>query len=154
MTTFVDTSALYAVLDRDDERHEAARKTWTRILSEDAPLLTSNYVLVESFALIQSRLGMEALRTFSDAVLPVIRLHWVSEEDHRTGAQAVLAADRRDLSLVDCVSFELMPELGIDRAFAFDAHFAQQGFRSIPWCLRGDRGQARLRGANDMVSAN
>lgn len=132
MTTFVDTSALYAVLDRDDERHEAARKTWTRILSEDAPLLTSNYVLVESFALIQSRLGMEALRTFSDAVLPVIRLHWVSEEDHRTGAQAVLAADRRGLSLVDCVSFHVMRRLRVREVFAFDRHFGEQGFRVVP----------------------
>ncbi len=132
MTIFVDTSALYAVLDRDDERHEQARETWTRILSEDAPLLTSSYVLVESFALIQSRLGMEALRTFSDAVLPVIRPHWVSEEDHRTAAQAVLAADRRGLSLVDCVSFHVMRRLRVRKVFAFDQHFDEQGFRVVP----------------------
>lgn len=40
MTVFVDTSALYAVLDRDDANHERARQTWTQLLQESANLLT------------------------------------------------------------------------------------------------------------------
>ena len=31
-----------------------------------------------------------------------------------------------------CVSFEMMRLLGLDTAFTFDAHFADQGFRCIP----------------------
>ncbi len=40
----------------------------------------------------------------------------------------MLAANRRQLSLVDCVSFAAMRELGIEHYFAFDQHFDEQGF--------------------------
>jgi predicted nucleic acid-binding protein len=38
MTTFVDTSALYAILDADDTHHQPARQTWRALLNEDADL--------------------------------------------------------------------------------------------------------------------
>ena len=62
---FVDTSAFYAILDKDDRAHASARQAWTALLSADesAPLVTSNYVLVESFALTKARLGLDAVRT-------------------------------------------------------------------------------------------
>lgn len=131
---FVATSALYAVLDRDDQAHERACDAWTGWLSgEDGPLLvTSNYVLVESFALFQSRLGMEAVRVFHDAILPVLQVHWTTREDHEVATQALLVADRRRLSLVDCANLQLMRRLGATRAFALDRHFAEQGFEVMP----------------------
>lgn len=130
--TFVDTSALYAVMDRDDQRHAVADAFWQQTLSTDEVLVTSNYVVVECFALVQSRLGMEAVRLFADAVLPAIEVRWVAPEDHHTATQAVMAAGRRGLSLVDCSSFQLMRRLGIRRAFSLDRHFAEQGFELVP----------------------
>jgi len=47
MTTFVDTSAIYAILDADDEFHGPARETWIELLSVEAPLVCSNYVELE-----------------------------------------------------------------------------------------------------------
>jgi predicted nucleic acid-binding protein len=44
----------------------------------------------------------------------------------------MLTASKRNLSLVDCVSFEIMRALGIKTVFAFDPHFAEQGYRCIP----------------------
>ena len=38
---------------------------------------------------------------------------------------------RRDVSLVDWTSFELMRELGVVQAFAFDDDFASQGFSAF-----------------------
>lgn len=132
MTIFVDTSALYAVLDRDDGLHSAARETWVRILSGDDQLLTSNYVILESWALVQNRLGVDAVRALNDEMLPVIRVHWISGEDHGGAVQGVLAADRRDLSLVDCSSFVVMRRLGLRTVFAFDEDFREQGFETLP----------------------
>ena len=132
MTTFVDTSALYAILDADDQQHGPARQTWAALLSETADLVASNYVVVETTALVQHRLGMEAVRTLQEDVLPVIRIEWVSETTHQGGITALLTAARRQLSLVDCVSFELMRRLGIRRVLAFDEHFAEQGFEVVP----------------------
>ncbi|UCC72895.1 MAG: PIN domain-containing protein [Gemmatimonadota bacterium] len=132
MTIFVDTSALNAVLDRDDDLHSAARETWVRILSGDDQLLTSNYVILESWALVRNRLGMDAVRALIDEVLPVIRVHWITGEDHVGAVQAVLAGDRRDLSLVDCSSCVVMRRLGLRDAFTFDEDFGEQGFGTLP----------------------
>lgn len=128
MITFVDSSALYAVLDRDDRHHQAASRRWSSLLSGSARLLTSNYVVVESAALIQSRLGMAGLSAFVDDVQPVVEIEWVTPEEHNAGLHAALAAGRRRLSLVDCTSFQIMRRLGISKAFAFDRHFQEQGF--------------------------
>lgn len=35
-------------------------------------------------------------------------------------------------SLTDCISFIIMQQLGIQRAFAFDQHFVQAGFIKEP----------------------
>jgi predicted nucleic acid-binding protein len=132
VTAFIDTSALYALLDADDLQHQSAKRIWAALLNEATPLVTSNYVIIETTALIQNRLGMEAVRAFHQDVLPVIRLEWVNGATHQGGVTALLTVAQRQLSLVDCVSFELMRRLGIRRAFAFDEHFAEQGFDIIP----------------------
>jgi len=132
MTTFVDTSAMYAVLDASDGSHLPARTVWEALLIDDETLLTSNYVIGESFALVQHHLGLEAVRAFQDRVLPVLEVQWVDEADHAAAVQAVLAADRPQLSLVDCVSFQVMRRLGLRTVFAFDEHFQEQGFQVLP----------------------
>ena len=86
---------------------------------------------METFALVQHRLGMEAVRVPADDVVPVLRVQ-VGESEHCLGVTALVAAGRRQLSLVDCVSFATMRELHLDAAFAFDRNFADQGFRTLP----------------------
>jgi uncharacterized protein len=128
MRLFVDTSAFYALIDADDINHEDAGRAWPRILVPENTLLSSNYVLVESFALIQNRLGIPAVRTFQEDILPVVSVEFVDPAVHRSGLASLLSSARRGLSLVDCVSFEIMRTLGIKEAFAFDPHFKEQGF--------------------------
>ncbi len=132
MSAFVDTSAFYAVLDADDDRHPAARGEWERLLERRETLHTTNYVLVETAALLQNRLGMEGLRIFTADVLPVLTIFWVGEGVHRSAHHALLVASRRQLSLVDCASFEAMQRLGLREVFCFDPHFAEQGFSVLP----------------------
>lgn len=132
MSTFVDTSALMAVLDADDQNHPSARATWENLLSNDRHLLCTNYVLVETFALVQNRLGMEAARTFQEDIVPMLRIEWLDAQSHSASVAALLIAGRRQLSLVDCASFYTMRRLGITSAFAFDQHFEEQGFN----CMR------------------
>jgi predicted nucleic acid-binding protein len=128
MRIFIDTSAFYALLDRDDTNNQKAKKVWTNLLVAEHVLVTSNYILVEAFALMQNRLGLEAVRGFQEDILPLVNIEFVSPEMHRSGMSALLSASRRSLSLVDCVSFELMRSSGIKTVFAFDNHFKEQGF--------------------------
>ena len=132
MSVFVDTSAFLAVLDADDAEHEQGRTTWEHLLTGGEVIVCSNYVLVEAFALVQRRFGIEAVRVFQEDICPILAIEWVDESEHRAGVAAVLAASRRRLSLVDCVSFEVMRRLGVHRVFCFDSHFEEQGFECIP----------------------
>jgi predicted nucleic acid-binding protein len=130
---FIDTSAFYALLDRDDAHHQKARREWSTMLhGPDTTLVTTNYVVVESFALVHHRLGGEAARGLQENLLSLINLEWIDAETHRAGVSAFLAASRRRLSLVDCVSFEVMRTLGIRTCFSFDPHFREQGFTLLP----------------------
>jgi len=139
MSVYADTSALYAVIDADDANHCAARSTWVELLEGDTPLVCSNYVLLETCALIQHRLGVDAVRGFRKSVYPVLQVEWVDKRLHETAVTAVVTANRRGLSVVDCVSFEVMRVLGIDTAFSFDAHFEEQDFICLPHVGLHDR---------------
>ncbi|MEW6360393.1 MAG: PIN domain-containing protein [Planctomycetota bacterium] len=132
MSVFVDTSALLAVLDADDDNHPAAAKTWRDLLAGEAPLFCTNYVLLETIAVAQRRLGMDAVRTIQEDLAPLLNIAWVDESAHQSGMAGILAAGKRDLSLVDGTSFHVMRQNGIKSAFVFDRDFEKQGFDCLP----------------------
>lgn len=132
ITRFVDTSALLALLDADQPRHADVVGAWRLALDGRDTLVTSNYVLVETFALVQRRLGLDALRALAGDLVPLLQPLWVDEELHAAASAALFTAGRRRLSLVDCTSFELMRRRGITEAFSLDVDFAHQGFRLLP----------------------
>jgi len=132
MTVFVDAPALYALLDRDDANNARARDTFARLLGDSTILITHNHVLIETAALVQHRLGMTAVRSFHEDIVPLLEIEWISEQRHKAGIEAMATAARKKLSLVDCVGFHTMRELGIRTAFCFDSHFREQGFDVLP----------------------
>ncbi|MGQ9879500.1 MAG: type II toxin-antitoxin system VapC family toxin [Armatimonadota bacterium] len=95
-------------------------------------LVCSNYILVETLALAQRRMGLSAVHALVNDVLPVFQVVWVQEPDHQAGLRILLASGQRKLSLVDCVSFAILRRLGIGRVFCFDEDFAEQGFKCLP----------------------
>ena len=132
MRIFLDTAAFLAVLNANDQFYPSARLAWNEILSSDASLVSSNYVILETTALLQHRFGIEALRLFEGDILPVVEIAWVDESIHKQGMSILLAANRRDLSLVDCTSFTIIRQLGLDEVITYDPHFSEQGFKVIP----------------------
>ena len=99
MSTFIDTSALLAVLDADDQNHPMAKQAWENLVTNESDLVCTNYVLVETFALVQSRLGLEAVRTLQEDIVPLLRIEWIDAQSHASGVAALLIAARRQLSL-------------------------------------------------------
>ena len=128
MSVFVDTSALMALLDEDDPHHRDASAV-LRALSDATDLVTSNYVVVESIALVRRRLDAAAEARLVDDLLPVLRVIWVDDATHRSG-MATYGAAGRSASLVDHVSFAIMRNGSINEALAFDADFDREGFQS------------------------
>ena len=83
--------------------------------------MTTNYVLVETYTLAQRRLGQAAVRVLADDMLPMAEVEFVGRDAHDRAVAALIAANRRDLSLVDAVSFDVMRRRGISRAFTSTA---------------------------------
>jgi len=125
---YADTSALYSLLDTADRRHDEAAALFRSLLGDAAVLVTTNYVVTELSALVQSRLGLDAALRVHRALLPALDVVFVDQALHERAVAAWAAARRRDLSLVDCAGFELMRDLGVVTALAFDRHFEEQGF--------------------------
>jgi len=125
---FLDTSAIYAWADAADDNHHTAIRRLQAILESGEELLTHNYVLVESVALLQARLGLgAATKLVKDSKAFVIE--WVDEDLHASGVRELEASKKRQVSLVDHISFLLMRRRNVATAFAFDPDFASAGFR-------------------------
>jgi predicted nucleic acid-binding protein len=129
---FTDTSALLALLNADDRGHAAIAAAFVGIVQEEHQLVTTNCVLLQTVALLQRRFGVVAVRALQDEVLPLVVVRWVDEAMHGRAISALLAVNRRDVSLVDLISFETMRGLGLTHALTLDAHFGEQGFAVVP----------------------
>ena len=132
---FVDTSAFYAMLDPADASHPVAAPRWHSLLDalrlDPTLAVTHSGVLTESAALIQRRLGMAAVRGLLETLVPSIEVVWIDAELHRLASTALLAAGKRQVSLVDWTSFIVMRERAITHAFSFDDDFQRQGFHQF-----------------------
>ncbi len=129
MSLFLDTSAILAIFDADDPRHPAAASAWTSVLASDEEIVTSNYVIVETITLMQSRFGVPTVRLFAEEMVPSLAVSWVNQTVHEAAVAAVLAGSGKDSpSLVDCVSFEVIRRQNVDRVFSYDKHFRVRGY--------------------------
>lgn len=131
MRVFVDTPALLAVLDGDDENHSGATYAWEQLLVPRVRLMTTNYVLHETGLLARRYLGPEAVRTLYSDIVPALEVLWVDEVLHRAAVEAFLASQHNNASLVDYVSFAAMRQQGITVVFSPDPRFEKQGFQRV-----------------------
>ncbi|MHC1727401.1 MAG: type II toxin-antitoxin system VapC family toxin [Syntrophobacteraceae bacterium] len=128
MTVFADTSSLFSMLVQDDYMHVRARLNYEHFRQSNTQLVTSSYVLLETMALLQRRVGLEAALDFDRNIVPLLDVIWVDEVWHDRAMQRLRTERNRRLSLTDCLSFEIMEELEIPTAFTFDGHFRERGF--------------------------
>lgn len=126
MIVFVDTSALYALLDQDEDMHRSASEVFHVLRGQR--LVTHAYVVVETAALVARRLGPDATARLLESILPVIEVEAVDSSLHREAVAAYRAAGSRSVSLVDRTSFQFMRRHAITTAFAFDDDFPAAGF--------------------------
>ncbi len=127
-SVFVDTSAFFAFLCASDSGHDHAAGLFARAEAEQWNLHTTSFVVHETSALVQHRLGWEALDYWLDDILPKCQVTWVDEHLARLGMARWQQARSRNLSLTDCVSFAFMKESRLSEALAFDAQFGRHGF--------------------------
>ena len=78
--------------------------------------------------MLHARLGLVAAnKLVKDSAALVIE--WVDDDLHNSGTRELERSKKRQLSLVDHISFLVMRRRKVDTAFAFDPDFAAAGFR-------------------------
>jgi predicted nucleic acid-binding protein len=128
MKIFADTSGLFALLAQNDQMHIQAKENFMYFAQQKAQLITSSFVLVETLALLQRRIGIPPVQDFHSFLFPLLETIWVDREWYNRGVQRLQTLNNRNLSLVDCLSFEIMEFKEISLAFSFDKHFTEAGF--------------------------
>jgi len=126
---FVDTSAFLASVNRRDIHHFKAIDFKDTCLKTGQTLITSDYVLDESYTIIRHRAGHTIAVQFGDALREsqLIQIEYVTPEIIKGAWKLFKAFADHDFSFTDCTSFALMERLHINTAFTFDTHFKEYG---------------------------
>jgi predicted nucleic acid-binding protein len=127
---FADTSFFVALLHEGDRHHARAH----HLASARAErLVTTAWVMAElgnflrrpswraSFVDLWARLR----RDDSAMIIPADQRHF------EAGVQLFVTRLDKEWSLTDCISMEVLREMGIERVLTADRHFAQAGFRAL-----------------------
>ena len=132
---FVDTSAFFALMDRDDAWHGPAVDFAREAAKDRCRLVTSDYVIDEALTLARMRLGHPAAIRFGEKVQSSnwLEVHEVTTSVRDAAWDVFVRFSDQDFSFTDCTSFALMRETGILEAFTFDRrHFGAAGFTPVP----------------------
>ena len=126
---FVDTAAFLAMENRRDAHHEEAIAYRRACLKKGKQLVTSDYVLDESYTIIRMRAGHATAVQFGEALRAsrLLRIEHITLETVEDAWSLFREFSDHEFSFTDCTSFVLMEKLGIGSAFTFDVHFRQYG---------------------------
>jgi hypothetical protein len=131
---FVDTSAWIALVDKDDSHHKEAASSYPSLLKNHRNLITSNFVIAETYIIILNELGHKLAIDFLEKLKASPRILKIySNEDIEAEAEPILVKySDQDFSYTDAVSFVIMKRQKIRKTFSFDKHFVIAGFVNIP----------------------
>jgi len=124
---FADAVYYIALLNRDDTYHANAVALTRELRGE---IVTTEWVLAEvgnAFAQARHRSQfIELVRVLR--VKPDVRIIPASRESFDKGLHLFSRRPDKNWSLIDCISFTVMEDLGIREALTTDRHFVQAGF--------------------------
>jgi predicted nucleic acid-binding protein len=130
---FVDTSGMYALVDRKDAHHPAARAVVERLLRSGRRLLVTDYVVAETVNLANARSSSRVAIRVLDLLEQSagIRIEWIgAARFDMTKAFFRKHADHA-YSFTDCTSFVVMREFKLSQALTSDRHFTQAGYEAL-----------------------
>jgi predicted nucleic acid-binding protein len=128
--TFIDTCHFLALPFTNDALNKRALG-WQRVLR--GSFVTTDFVLLEvadGACEVNLRKAAQAIVNFARAeksmtVVPLDR-RWME-----LGYKLFCQHQDKDWGLTDCISFQVMREMGITDALTHDHHFEQAGFRAL-----------------------
>ena len=125
----VDTSAVYALVDRDDAFHRKAVAILRSMPGGGLTPLLTNFIVAESHALLLSRMGAAMARRW--LLSQAWQVEAVQARDEDAARDIVRRYTDKTFSYTDATSFAVMVRTGIGSAFGCDPHFQQYGFKLL-----------------------
>lgn len=130
---FADTGYWVALLNPRDELHDKATELSKSL--NPVHIITSEMVLTEILNDFSKR--GDYLRKAATELIdninanPNITVISQTSQQFQQGLELYKNRLDKNWSLTDCVSFEIMEQMGIYEALAYDKHFEQAGFRAL-----------------------
>ena len=120
-----------------DRFHKKAASHYRRLSKEKVPLVTSNYVLAETYTRIRYDDGHSKAIQFNSLIQEAIRagrvhVEWVTPAVHKQAWAIFEKHSDQDFSFVDCTSFAIAARSRIKEVFGFDEHFNVMGLALRP----------------------
>jgi hypothetical protein len=114
-------------------QHAAAKAAAQHLEADDPLLVTTDYVLDETYTLLRCVLGHRAAVAFGREIhnggIEIVQV----DESIQQEAWDILEQYRdKRFSFTDCTSFVVMKRGNIQLAFTLDRHFQQYGYRTVP----------------------
>ncbi|MEH2271706.1 MAG: VapC toxin family PIN domain ribonuclease [Nostoc sp.] len=129
---FIDTSGWANLFIATESYHEQAKQWFQHKRQQNQAMVTTNYVVIELVALMNSPLRVPRPQLFKyvEAVrtAPYINLIYIEQTIDSAAWELLKTREDKAWSLVDSTSFIVMQQLGIKEALTTDRHFEQAGF--------------------------
>lgn len=130
---FIDTSGLYAIVDRRDSRHVEARDAVGKLVREGRRLIVTDYVVSETVTLARARSGAHVAVRVLDLIEQSagIRVEWIGPPRFDAVKAFVRRHTDHEYSFTDCASFVVMRDLRLTQALTTDRRFVEAGFETL-----------------------
>ena len=129
----LDTGALYALVDENDEHHGEAVACLDSLQKDSYPLFVSNVTIYESYRLILHRLGIAKALDFAEKIFDgTIKIEYTTQADENGARSYLKKYNDQPFTFVDTLNFVVMARIQIFKVFTFDYHFNIIGFVNMP----------------------
>lgn len=130
---FVDTSGLYALIEKKDAHHAAARAAVEKMLRAGRRLVVTDYIVAETVNLANARSGSRVAARVLDLLEQSagIRVEWLGVLRFDAAKAFFRKHADHEYSFTDCTSFVVMRELRLAQALTTDSHFPEAGFEAL-----------------------
>lgn len=133
----MDTWGWVVLEDRKDPFHEKAALCYEECTKSSGRVLTSNFVLDETFTILFRRRPFGEAWRYTNALIksPFIAVELITESRFRKAFDLRKKfSDKPKISFTDVTTMALMSELKVTDILTGDAHFLQVGlgFRTVP----------------------
>lgn len=129
MKVLVDSSAVLALLNRNDKWHQNARDTLEDLVVGRNALILTNFLVAETHALLLAKLGPSLARAW------LLTFDWnllrLTPDDEAVAREIIRQYQDKDFSFTDATSFAVMDRYAIETAFTYDRHFQQYRLSTI-----------------------